>query len=118
MRSFAAEPDCEITHICDVRESVRLERGEQMKQLTGRMPKLVNAYRTLLDDNSIDALVVGAPDHWHAIPTILACMAGKDVYVEKPDWHNIVEGQRMVEAMRKHKSIVQMGSQHLYLIHI
>ncbi|MGH9173230.1 MAG: Gfo/Idh/MocA family protein, partial [Vicinamibacterales bacterium] len=62
--------------------------------------------------SEIDALVVGTPDHWHAIPTIAACLAGKDVYVEKPDGHNIVEGQRMVEALRKHNRIVQMGSQH------
>ena len=66
----------------------------------------------MIDDKSLDALVVGTPDHWHAIPTILACQAGKDVYVEKPDSHNMIEGQRMVQAMRKHKRIVQMGSQH------
>ncbi len=50
MQSFAAEPDCAITHICDVRESTRRQRGEQMKQKTGLMPKLVNDYRTLLGD--------------------------------------------------------------------
>ena len=48
----------------------------------------------------VDVVVVGTPDHWHAIPTIMACLAGKDVYVEKPDGHNIVEGQRMVAAMK------------------
>jgi predicted dehydrogenase len=56
-------------------------------------------------------MVVGTPDHWHAIPTILACQAGKDVYVEKPDGHNIEEGRRMVQAMRKYGRIVQMGNQ-------
>ena len=66
--------------------------------------------RKLIEDDSIDALCVGTPDHWHAIPTILGCLAGKDVYVEKPDGHNIVEGQRMVAAMRKHKRIVQISS--------
>ncbi len=76
------------------------------------MPKGESDFRRLIDDKSIDAIVIGAPDHWHAIPTILACQAGKDVYVEKPDGHNIVEGMRMVQAMRKHQRIVQMGSQH------
>ena len=69
-------------------------------------------FRKLIEDDSIDALCVGTPDHWHAIPTILGCLAGKDVYVEKPDGHNIVEGQRMVAAMRKHKRIVHGFAAH------
>ena len=84
MQSFAAEPDCEITHICDVRESVRQQRGAEMKEKTGRMPKLVNDYRTLLDDKSVDVFMVATPDHWHALLTIEGCLADKDVYVEKP----------------------------------
>ena len=63
MHSFAAEPDCEITHICDVREPIRNQRGAEMKQKTGRMPKLVNDYRTLLDDKSVDVFMVATPDH-------------------------------------------------------
>jgi hypothetical protein len=54
MHTFAAEPDCEVTHICDVRETVRQQRGTEMKAMTGRMPKLVNDYRTLLNDKSVD----------------------------------------------------------------
>ena len=69
-------------------------------------------FRRLIENRDIDALVVGTPDHWHAIPTILACQAGKDVYVEKPDGHNMEEGKRMVAAMRRHRRIVQLGSQH------
>ena len=68
-------------------------------------------FRRVVDDSSIQIVVVGTPDHWHAIPTIMACQAGKDVYVEKPDGHNIVEGRRMVEALRKYDRIVQMGNQ-------
>ena len=55
--------------------------------------------------------MLGTPDHWHAIPTIHACQAGKDVYVEKPDGHNIVEGKTMVAAARKHARMVQLGTQ-------
>ena len=111
MRTFATEPDCEITHICDVRESVRKQRGAEMKQRTGRMPKLVNDYRTLLDDKSIDVFMVATPDHWHALLTIEGCLAGKDVYVEKPASHNILEGKIAVAAARKKRRIVQMGTQ-------
>jgi predicted dehydrogenase len=111
MQSFAAEPDCAVTHICDVREATRRQRGEQMKESTGRMPKLVNDYRTLLDDESVDVFMVATPDHWHALPTIHGCLSGKDVYVEKPASHNILEGKTAVAAARKNDRIVQVGTQ-------
>jgi predicted dehydrogenase len=111
MHSFAAEPDCEITHICDVREAVRQQRGAEMKDKTGRMPKLVNDYRELLEDKSIDAFMVATPDHWHALLTIEGCLAGKDVYVEKPASHNILEGKTAVAAARKRERMVQVGTQ-------
>ena len=111
MRSFAAEPDCEITHVCDVRESVRAQRGAQVKEQTGRMPTLVNDYRELLNNKSIDALMVATPDHWHALLTIEGCLADKDVYVEKPASHNILEGKTAVAAARKRDRMVQMGTQ-------
>lgn len=111
-RTFASNPFCEVVTIADLDPRRLPQAVEQVTQRQGRKPKTTGDFRHLLDDESIDALVVGTPDHWHAIPTILACMAGKDVYVEKPDGHNIVEGQRMVQAMRKYKRIVQMGSQH------
>ena len=111
MQSFAAESDCDITHICDVNEAVRVQRGAEIKQLTGHMPKLVNDYRTLLTDQSIDAFMVATPDHWHALLTIEGCLAGKDVYVEKPASHNILEGKTAVAAAHKHERMVQMGTQ-------
>ena len=111
MNSFAAEPDCAITHICDVREATRRKRGAEMKQKTGLMPKLVNDYRTLLDDKSVDVFMVATPDHWHALPTIHGCLADKDVYVEKPASHNILEGKTAVAAARKRDRMVQVGTQ-------
>ena len=111
MQTFAAEPDCEITHICDVRESVRRQRGAEIKERTGRMPSLVNDYRDLLKDQSIDAFMVATPDHWHAMLTIDGCLAGKDVYVEKPASHNILEGKTAVAAARRNDCMVQMGTQ-------
>jgi predicted dehydrogenase len=112
INSFANNPHVDVVAIADL-DSRRLPRAvETVAKIEGRKPRTTGDFRTLIDDPKIDVLVVGTPDHWHAIPTILACIAGKDVYVEKPDGHNIIEGQRMVAAMRKHKRIVQMGSQH------
>ncbi|MEX1231558.1 MAG: Gfo/Idh/MocA family oxidoreductase [Planctomycetaceae bacterium] len=111
-QSFAANPNVEIVWIADL-DSRRLPNAvELVTKLQGKAPKTTGDFRQLIDDQSLDAIVAGTPDHWHAIPTILACQSGKDVYVEKPDSHNIVEGMRMVAAMKKHGSIVQMGSQH------
>jgi predicted dehydrogenase len=69
-------------------------------------------FRRVLDRKDIDAVNVATPDHWHAIPTVLACRAGKDVYVEKPLAHNVREGRLIVEAARKHDRVVQHGTQH------
>ena len=76
------------------------EPWTEIQKRQNRKPRTTGDFRRLIDDKEIDALVVGTPDHWHAIPTILACVAGKDVYVEKPDGHNIDEGKHMVAAMR------------------
>ena len=111
MNSFADEADCQVTHICDVRQDVREQRGAEIKNKTGYAPKLVNDFRELLEDKSIDAFMVATPDHWHAMLTIYGCLAGKDVYVEKPASHNILEGKTAVAAARKHDRMVQMGTQ-------
>src|SRR5262245_56527338 len=111
LHAFAAQPDVNLTHICDIDESVLAKRGGEIEAKTKKRPKLVKDYRTVLDDKSVEVLVVGTPDHWHALPTVHGCMAGKDVYVEKPDGHNIIEGQRMVRAARKHGRMVQLGTQ-------
>jgi len=110
--TFSSNPNVEVVAIADL-DPGRLPKGlETAERNQGRRVRGESDFRRLVDDNSIDAVVIGTPDHWHAIPTILACQAGKDVYVEKPDSHNIVEGLTMVAAMKKHKRIVQMGSQH------
>ncbi len=111
LRTFAAQKDVVLTHVCDLDESVRTRKGLETEKQTGRMPKLVNDYRSLLEDKSVQAVVIGTPDHWHALPTVHGCQAGKDVYVEKPDGHNIEEGKAMVAAARKHDRMVQMGTQ-------
>ena len=67
--------------------------------------------RKILDDRTVDAIVIATPDHWHAPAAILACQAGKHVYVEKPCSHNIVEGRRMIEAARRSGRVMQVGTQ-------
>jgi predicted dehydrogenase len=111
LSTFASLPDVDVKYVCDLDENVLGARIEQTAAKTGRTPQAIADYRRALDDKSVDAIVSGTPDHWHALPTIHACQAGKDVYVEKPDGHNILEGQTMVAAMKKHGRVVQLGTQ-------
>ncbi|MBI2480349.1 MAG: Gfo/Idh/MocA family oxidoreductase, partial [Planctomycetia bacterium] len=98
-----------VVAVCDVDQDV-LDR--ELKQAAGRGEKLVGYtdVRKLLEDKNIDAITTATPDHWHALVTIWACQAGKDVYVEKPISHNLWEGRKMVEAARKYDRIVQYGN--------
>jgi predicted dehydrogenase len=108
---FAKLPDVNVAAICDVDQNVVGPAMKVVEQLKGRRPPLVEDIRRVLDDRAVDAVVVATPIHWHAPATILACAAGKDVYVEKPVSHNVREGRLMVEAARKHGRIVQVGTQ-------
>jgi len=108
---LSTRSDVNIAYLCDADANVLESCGQSVEKLTGKKPKLVGDFRRILDDKSVDALFVATPDHWHALPTIYACQAGKDVYVEKPASHNIFEGQKMVEASRKYNRIVQLGTQ-------
>ncbi len=74
-------------------------------------PTWVKDVRKLLDDKSIHAVSIATPNHWHSLGAIWAVQAGKDVYVEKPVSHNVLEGRRLVQAARKHNRIVQTGTQ-------
>ena len=104
---FIKQPDVEIAAVCDV----YLPRAEDFAKKTDGKAAVYQDFRRVIERKDIDAVVVSTPDHWHAIPTILACKAGKDVYVEKPVAHNIVEGRAMVKAARANKRIVQVGTQ-------
>ncbi len=111
LRSFGAMPDVEIACVCDVDRN-RAEAAKSMaEKLKQKSPRVLTDMRQVLDDKSVDAVVIATPDHWHAPATILACEAGKHVYVEKPCSHNIREGRLMLEAARRHKRIVQIGTQ-------
>ena len=111
LRTFASLSDVDVTYVCDLDQRVLGERAKGVEEQTGRRPKTIKEFREALDDKSLDAIVLGTPDHWHAIPTIMACQAEKDVYVEKPDGHNVLEGRTMVAAARKYGRLVQLGTQ-------
>ena len=104
-------PNIEIAYLVDIDEA-RLARALTSAFANAeKQPKTVKDFRRILDDKNVDALFIAAPNHWHAPATILACSAGKHVYVEKPGSHNGREGELMVAAARKHNRIVQMGNQ-------
>lgn len=109
--TFAVNPGTNIKTICDV-DKASLEKAQAVALKAGiTKPGEVGDMRRLLDDKEIDAVIVTTPDHWHAPAAILACDAGKDVYVEKPASHNIREGRLMIDAARRNNRIMQLGTQ-------
>ena len=111
-RNFGKIPNCKVAAICDCVEYLLPGASDQIEKLTGARPKTYTDYRKLLEDKDVDAVSIAAPGYWHALMTINACQAGKDVYCEKPASYNIDEGRKMVQAARKYKRIVQVGLQH------
>jgi predicted dehydrogenase len=110
-RGFTSQPGVRIAYVCDPDERAI---GKAKSAIAERQKEEATAladFRKALDDAAVDALVIAAPNHWHAPATILACAAGKHVYVEKPCCHNPHEGELMVAAARKHNRVVQHGTQ-------
>jgi predicted dehydrogenase len=105
---FQKTPNVELAYVCDVDES---RRGSVAKSLGVASKGIVSDLRRILDDKSVDAVIVATPDHWHSPASILACDAGKHVYVEKPISHNIRESRLLVEAASRNKTLVQHGTQ-------
>lgn len=121
---FMQNPDCEVAALCDVYEPYMTRDRSQvdpryLATVAGQVPrmdekfavkpKLFSDYRKLLEDKSIDAVCIATPDHWHALQTIHAIRAGKDVFVEKPLTKTIVEGRKMVETQAAGKQVVAVG---------
>jgi len=111
IKSFTKIPNVEIAYICDVEDVARAKGLDLVEKLTGNKPIAVTDFRKILDNKDLDALAIAAPDHWHAPAAMLACAAGKHVYVEKPCSHNPEEGEKLIKAARKYKRHVQMGDQ-------
>lgn len=105
-KTFQLLENSTVSHVCDPDD----QRAGAAKRATGAAYAVADM-RRILDDKSVDAVVIASCDHWHAPAAILACQAGKHVYVEKPCSHNVREGRLMIEAARKHKRIMQHGTQ-------
>ncbi|MBX3420261.1 MAG: Gfo/Idh/MocA family oxidoreductase [Pirellulaceae bacterium] len=108
---LAGLPGVEVAYLCEVDDDRLASAARSFTEQRGRTPQTVKDFRKILDDKSVDALVCAAPNHWHAPATIMACKAGKHVYVEKPCSHNPLEGQWMVAAAERFDRCVQMGTQ-------
>jgi len=110
-KNFAQQKNCEIIYISDVDSQSMNICIDTVDKIQNKRPKAAPDFRKALEDKSLEAMVIATPDHWHAPAAILACKAGKHVYVEKPCSHNPHEGEMLVAAARKYKRQVQMGSQ-------
>ncbi len=104
--AFMKQDDMEIVALCDVDQNALAKANEKV----GGGRETCGDFRKLIERKDIDAVVIATPDHWHAIQTVMACDAGKDVYVEKPMSITVYEGRRMVEAARRNDRVVQVGT--------
>ena len=112
LRLIQVEP-VEVVSLCDVDSTMVSEAADLVasRQESGKRPRTYSDYREMLGEKDLDIVLVGTPDHWHALPMIAAMEAGADVYVQKPISIDIAEGQAMLAAARKHNRVVQVGTQ-------
>jgi predicted dehydrogenase len=110
----------EVVSLCDVDSKMLAEAAEMTaeRQKSRKKPRTYGDYRAMLKEKDLDIVLIATPDHWHALPMIAAVEAGADVYVQKPISVDVIEGQAMVAAARKHKRVVQVGTQRRSTPHI
>jgi predicted dehydrogenase len=110
LREFLRHADTRIAAVCDVDRDHAERAAALVEQTRGQKPKVFGDFRRVLEDREIDAVVIVTPDHWHALPTVRAFAAGKDVFVEKPLSYSVAEGRMMADASLKYKRVSQMGN--------
>jgi predicted dehydrogenase len=110
-KNFANQKNCEVLHVCDVDSRAADICIDAIGKIQANKPRATPDFRKALEDKDLDALIVTAPDHWHAPAALLACSAGKHVYLEKPCSHNPNEGEMLIKSAEKHKRVLQMGNQ-------
>ena len=108
---FQRQPNVEVAYVCDVDAARAKNAAGLVQKISNREPRVVEDFRRILDDKTVDVLVCATCNHWHAPASILAVTAGKHVYVEKPVSYTPREGEMLVQAARKHNKFVQMGNQ-------
>jgi len=109
LKSLLRRKEVECGALCDVDSNVLHKRAGEVEELTSVKPKLYGDYRKLLDNKDIDAVLIATPDHWHCLPMVEACQAGKDVYCEKPLAYSVEECQVMIAAAKRYNRVVQIG---------
>jgi Predicted dehydrogenases and related proteins len=110
LNTFLDYPQVECVALCDVDDEWLNKRAADVEKKSGKkVPHLYKDWRKVIDNKDVDAVIIGTPEHWHCLPTIFACQAGKDVYVEKPLANTIEECDLMVKAARKYNRVVQVG---------
>jgi predicted dehydrogenase len=109
--NFAALPNVEFKYVCDVEDQRAAATLQELEKKQPKVPQHVVDMRQIFDDKDIHGVVVATPEHWHALATVWACQAGKDVYVEKSISVTIAESRKMIQAARKYNRIVQAGTQ-------
>ena len=109
MASILKNSDTDCIALCDVDDKVLEERSANVKDITGKKPKIYKDYRKLLENKDIDAVVIGTPDHWHCLNLVDALSAGKHVYCEKPISNSIEEADVMLNASNQYKKCIQVG---------
>ncbi len=110
-QNFARQSNCNVTHVCDVDRRAMANCLAAMKERQNTIAEGVADFRKSLESKDVDALVIAAPDHWHAPAALMAMDAGKHVYVEKPCSHNPNEGELLVKAAARYGKVIQMGNQ-------
>src|ERR1044072_4857469 len=110
----------EVVSLCDVDKRMLAEAAAMVaeRQASRKTPRTYSDYRAMLKEKDLDIVLIATPDHWHALPMIAAVEAGADVYVQKPISLDVIEGQAMVAAARKHNRVVQVGTQRRSTPHI
>jgi len=111
IRELVRRKDVRVTHVCDPDAQRAAAAAKNVQDATGQAVQIVKDFREMLAAPNVVAVWIATPDHWHGPATILACDAGKHVYVEKPCSHNLREGRLMVEAARRNNRVVQVGTQ-------
>ena len=109
MKSILKNSEADCIALCDVDDNVLSERSENVKEITGKKPKIYNDYRKLLENKDIDAVVIGTPDHWHCLNLVDALSADKHIYCEKPISNSIEEADIMLKASSKTNKCIQVG---------
>jgi predicted dehydrogenase len=118
LRNLITYKEVEVAYVCDVDENRLNQATSVVEKSLGKRPHAVKDMHRVFEDKAVDAVFIATPDHWHAPASILALDAGKHVYVEKPIAHNIREGRLLVEAARRNKRVVQVGTQSRSAVHV